>query len=69
MMHPAFFLQFLEQALDLTSVGITIGEMFRQLEDETGKLTYLERLWHYLAAFLKTVLNTLAHFCDPGSRF
>ena len=40
----------------------TIGEMFRQREEETGKLTYLERLWRYLAAFLKTVLNTLAHF-------
>ena len=44
----------------------TIGDLFRQLEEETGKLTYLKRLWHYLAAFLKTVLNTLAHFCDPG---
>jgi hypothetical protein len=43
--------------------------MFRRLEDETGKLTFLERLWHYLAAFLKTVLNTLAQFCDPGPRF
>jgi hypothetical protein len=47
----------------------TIGEMFRQLEEETGKLTYLERLWHYLVTFLKTVLNTLAQFCDPGPRF
>jgi hypothetical protein len=47
----------------------TIGEMFRQLEEETGKLTYLERLWQYLTAFLKTVLNTLAQFCDPGPQF
>jgi hypothetical protein len=47
----------------------TIGEMFRQLEEETGKLTYLERLWHYLVTFLKTVLYTLAQFCDPGPRF
>ena len=47
----------------------TIGEMFRQLEEETGKLTFLERLWQYLATFLKTVLNTLAHFCDPGPQF
>ena len=47
----------------------TIGEMFRQLEEETGKLTFLERLWHYLVAFLKTVLNTLAQFCDPRPRF
>ncbi|MGC8817688.1 MAG: IS4 family transposase [Candidatus Hadarchaeum sp.] len=47
----------------------TIGDLFRQLEEETGKLTYLERLWQYLATFLKTVLNTLAQFCDPGPQF
>ena len=47
----------------------TIGDLFRQLEEETGKLTYLERLWQYLVAFLKTVLNTLAQFCDPGPGF
>ena len=47
----------------------TIGEMFRRLEEEAGKLTYLERLWHYLVGFLKTVLNTLAQFCDPGPQF
>jgi hypothetical protein len=47
----------------------TIGEMFRQLEEETGKLTFLERLWQYLAAFLKTVLNTLPYFCDAGPQF
>jgi hypothetical protein len=47
----------------------TIGDLFRQLEEETGKLTFLERLWQYLSTFLKTVLNTLAHFCDPGPQF
>ena len=47
----------------------TIGDLFRQVEEETGKLTYLERLGQYLAAFLKTVLNTLAQFCDPGPQF
>jgi len=47
----------------------TIGDLFRQMEEETGKLTYLERLWQYLAAFLKTVLNTLAQFCDPEPQF
>jgi hypothetical protein len=47
----------------------TIGEMFRQLEEETGKLTFLEGLWQYLATFLKTVLNTLAHFCDQVPQF
>jgi len=47
----------------------TIGDLFRQLEEETGKLTFLERLWQYLSTFLKTLLNTLAHFCDPGPQF
>jgi hypothetical protein len=47
----------------------TIGDLFRQLEEETGKLTFLERLWQYLSTFLKTVLNTVAHFCDPGPQF
>lgn len=47
----------------------TIGDLFRQLKEETGKLTYLEQLWHYLVAFLKTVLNTLAQFCDPEPQF
>lgn len=47
----------------------TIGDLFRQLEEEAGKLTYLERLWQYLAAFLKTVFSTLAQFFDPGPQF
>jgi hypothetical protein len=47
----------------------TIGDLFRQLEDETGKLTFLDRLWQYLVTFLKTVLNTLAQFCDPRPQF
>ncbi|MCK9375580.1 MAG: hypothetical protein M0P73_05460 [Syntrophobacterales bacterium] len=47
----------------------TIGDLFRQLEDETGKLTFLHRLWQYLITFLKTVLNTLAQFCDPRPQF
>jgi hypothetical protein len=45
------------------------GKMFRQGEEETGKRTFLERLWQYLATFLRTVLNTLAHFCDPDPQF
>jgi len=47
----------------------TIGEIFRQPEEETEKLTYLERLCQYLVAFLKTVLNTLTPFCGPGPQF
>jgi len=46
----------------------TIGDLFRQLEEEIGKLTFLERLWQYLVTFLKTVLNTLGQFYDPGPR-
>jgi hypothetical protein len=47
----------------------TIGDIFRQLEEETGKLTFLEPLWQYLLTSLKTVLNTLAQFCDPGPQY
>jgi hypothetical protein len=47
----------------------TIGDLFRQLEEETGKLTFLERLWQYLVNFFTTVLDTLAQFCDPGPQF
>ena len=38
----------------------TMGEMFRQLEEETGKLTFLERLRQYLAALLRRIFDTLA---------
>jgi len=46
----------------------TIGDLFRQLEEETGKFTYRERLGQYLIAFPKTVLHTLAQSCEPGPR-
>jgi hypothetical protein len=46
-----------------------IGKMFRQLDEETGKLTFLERLWQYLVTFMKSVLTTLAQFCDPEPQF
>ena len=47
----------------------TIGDIFRQLEEETGKLTFLERLWQYFASLLNTVLDTLTAFGDPGRQF
>ena len=47
----------------------TIGDIFRQLEEETGKLTFLERLWQYFSGLLKTVLDILAGYCDPGPQF
>jgi hypothetical protein len=47
----------------------TMGEMFRQVEEETGKLTFLERLRQHFSTFLTTILNALADFCDPDPRF
>lgn len=47
----------------------TMGEMFRQLEEETGKLTFLERLRQYLAALLRRIFDTLADFYDPSPSF
>jgi hypothetical protein len=46
----------------------TSGDLCRQLEEETGKLIFLERLWQHLSTFMKTVLNTLANFViqDPS---
>ncbi len=46
-----------------------MGEMFRQLEEETGKLTFLERPRQYLSALLKRIFDTLAHFYDPSPTF
>jgi hypothetical protein len=47
----------------------TIGDIFRQLEEETGNLTFMERLQQHFATFLKTALDTLADFCDPDPGF
>lgn len=47
----------------------TIGAIFRQVEEETGKLTFLERLWQHFATFLNTILNTLAEFGDLDPQF
>jgi hypothetical protein len=47
----------------------TMGEMFRQLEEETGRLTFLDRLRHYLADLLRRIFDTLAAFYDPSARF
>jgi len=47
----------------------TIGDIFRQLAEETGKLTFMERLRQHFSTFLKTALDTLADFCDPGPAF
>jgi hypothetical protein len=47
----------------------TMGEMFRHLEEETGKLTFLERLRHYLTALLRRICDTLADFYDSSAMF
>jgi hypothetical protein len=47
----------------------TIGDIFRQLEEETGRLTFMERLQQHFSAFLKTALDTLADFFDPDPEF
>jgi hypothetical protein len=47
----------------------TIGDIFRQLEEETGKLTFMERLQQHFSTFLKTALGTLADFCNPDPEF
>jgi hypothetical protein len=44
----------------------TMGDVFRQLEEATGKLTFLERLQQYLTAFLRKIFDTLADFYDPS---
>ena len=47
----------------------TIGDLCRQLEEETGKITFLERLRQYLSALLGRIFDTLAHFYDPSPTF
>ena len=47
----------------------TIGDLCRRLEEETGKLTFLERLWGYFSGLLRNVLDTLAAFYDSGPEF
>ena len=47
----------------------TIGDLFRQLEEETGKITFLERLRQYLSALLGRIFDTLAHFYDLSPMF
>jgi hypothetical protein len=47
----------------------TIGDIFRQLEEETGKLTFTQRLQQHFSTFLKTALRILADFCNPDPEF
>ena len=47
----------------------TSGDLFRQLEEETGNITFLERLRLDLSALLGRIFDTLALFYDPSSTF
>ena len=47
----------------------TIGDLFRQLEEETGKITFLERLRQCLSPPLGRIFDDLAHFMIHPPRF
>ena len=47
----------------------TIGDMFHQIEQETGTVIFFERLWDYFCLFLRRCLDTLAQFFDLGPGF
>jgi hypothetical protein len=47
----------------------TIGDMFHQIEQESGTLTFFERLWDYFCLLLRRCLDTLAQFLNPGAEF
>jgi len=47
----------------------TIGDMFHQIEQESGTLNFFERLWDYFCLFLRRCLDTLAQFLDFGPEF
>lgn len=64
-----FYYSLLAYLLEHDEHTKTIGEIFRQLEEETGNLTFLDRLRHHFSTFLTTILNALADFCDSDPRF
>jgi hypothetical protein len=47
----------------------TIGDMFHQIEQETGTVSFFERLWDYFCLFLRRCLDTLAQFFNLGPEF
>lgn len=55
--------------LEKDKQSATIGDIFRQLEEETGKLTFMERLRQHFSTFLKSVLDTLTDFFNPDPGF
>ena len=47
----------------------TIGDMFHQIEQESGTVSFFERLWNYFCLFLRRCLDTLAQFFNLGPEF
>ena len=47
----------------------TIGDMFHQIEQESGTVSFFERLWDYFCLFLRRCLDTLAQFFNLGAEF
>ena len=47
----------------------TIGDMFHQIEQESGTVSFFERLWDYFCLFLRRCLDTLAQFFNLGPEF
>jgi hypothetical protein len=55
--------------LDKEPADSTIGEMFHQISQETGTLTFCERLWGYFSTVLRRCLETLGQFLNLGPGF
>jgi hypothetical protein len=55
--------------LDKEPADSTIGDMFHQISQETGTLTFCERLWGYFSTVLRRCLETLGQFLNLGPGF
>ena len=44
----------------------TDGYMFHQIAQETGTISFCERLWSYFSTVLRRCLETLGQFVDLG---
>jgi hypothetical protein len=66
MVQTFFRYSLLAYLLEHDEQSQTIGDLFRQPEEETGKITFLERLRQYLSALLGRIFDTLAHFYEPS---
>jgi hypothetical protein len=55
--------------LDKEPTDSTIGDMFHQIAQEAGTLTFCERLWGYFSTVLRQCLETLGQFLNLGPEF